>query len=614
MINSKLFLVVGIFVVLMSVSFVFGAEVILSSPSMCCERTVDGTWCINEREEKCDSGYLKAPTSCSTSSYCRLGTCYDSSEGICYENTPQRVCQDNGGTWDSRKLAEVPQCQLGCCIIADQAAFVPLVRCKKLSTYFGVGVDYKTDVLDEMSCIVLANSQDMGSCVYEKDFERLCEFTTRSECGAEESVEAVGVEAQTTSARRFYKDYLCSAEELNSVCARQATTGCYQGKVYWYDGCGNRENVYSTNRELSWNNGKVMYPIEVCAPNDGSDSSCGNCDYMLGSRCEAKYGLLGGEGAFCQKTECTDRWGEKRLNGESWCVNDGMSGSGRDKVGSRYYREVCIDGEIRVEPCADFRNEVCYESSIETSKGEYAVAACRINRWQGCVGITDKNTCLNGDKRDCVWMSSPIGLLIGGVSNSASASGGTFTNPTAGTGGSSVAGTTSTSPSFTGGVVAPITGESIFGTVEKAENETTATNRPDGVCVPKYSPGLQFWDDGSSTAVCGLVNAKCVVGYSKKAFFDWTCTENCECLEDGWAVQINKICVAQGDCGAYVNYIGKFTDSGYEWLSPTGKKAFKSGAESYIKSGFTGKVIADFGEGSKGTLNGELLKPQGDVE
>ena len=54
------------------------------------------------------------------------------------ENTPQRVCDENNGAWDVKPIAELPQCRLGCCIIVDQAAFVPLVRCKKLSSLFGM--------------------------------------------------------------------------------------------------------------------------------------------------------------------------------------------------------------------------------------------------------------------------------------------------------------------------------------------------------------------------------------------------------------------------------------------------------------------------------------------
>ena len=103
----------------------------LSSPSVCCEKTKEGAFCINTNKENCDENFKISPTSCESTSYCKLGTCYDSEEGLCMENTPQRVCQEQGGTWDERDVEEVPQCQLGCCIIGDQAAFVPLVRCKR---------------------------------------------------------------------------------------------------------------------------------------------------------------------------------------------------------------------------------------------------------------------------------------------------------------------------------------------------------------------------------------------------------------------------------------------------------------------------------------------------
>lgn len=595
------FIVFIVCLVFLSFAFAYSAP-ILSEPSLCCERTKSGSWCINDLPENCDDSYRSAPASCEATSYCRLGTCYDSGEGICYSNTPQRVCDDNGGAWDPRPLAEVPQCQLGCCIIADQAAFVPLVRCKKLSTYFGVSMNYRPDINTEIACIAEANSQDTGACVYEQDFETFCRFTTRGECGAIETVGAINV--QETSLRRFYKDYLCSAEELGTICARQTTTGCYQGRVYWFDSCGNRENVYSADRDKSWNRGKVLEPDLVCPPNDGTDVNCGNCDYMLGSRCEARYGILAGERAFCQRTDCTDRWGNSRLNGESWCVNDGFSGGGRDKVGSRYFREVCIDGEVRVEPCADFRNEVCYESAMKTSKGTYSVAACRVNRWQGCIGISDINACLNSDVRDCTWLSSPIGLLIGGIGETKEGIAG-YTEPGAAV---SPEFANPTGDAITGYALAPITGYFLFPTPERQENETTITNRPYGVCVPRFPPGFEFWQQGTGQEICGIVAGRCVVEYKKHAFGDWECVDNCECLSSDWALEMNRVCTSLGDCGAYINYIGKLTDSGYEWISPSGRRAFRAGDEAIIRTGFSGMAITNVESFSEDTLNKEILK------
>ena len=171
MINKKLFLIVGMLILLSSFAI---APSTLSEPSVCCEKTLDGAFCVNTESSQCNPAFASSPTSCETTSYCRLGTCYDSGEGICMENTPQNVCDSSGGTWDSREIEEVAQCQLGCCIIADQAAFVPLVRCKQLSTYFGVENNYDPSVTSEVACIALAQSQDKGACVFEKDFERTC--------------------------------------------------------------------------------------------------------------------------------------------------------------------------------------------------------------------------------------------------------------------------------------------------------------------------------------------------------------------------------------------------------------------------------------------------------
>ncbi|MDH3353221.1 MAG: hypothetical protein OEL87_02130 [Nanoarchaeota archaeon] len=568
------------------------AQTAISEATACCERTNTGAWCMNAPEAECDTNYNTAPTSCETTSYCRLGTCYESGEGICMENTPQRVCNDNGGTWDSREIEEVPQCQLGCCIVADQAAFVSLVRCKKLSTLFGVENNYKTDINDEVSCIAEAQSQDTGACVYEKDFERVCEFTTRGDCGASERVETVNQTNITLSSQKtFYKDFLCSAEELSTSCAKQSSTSCYQGDVYWMDSCGNRENVYSSDKVKSWNSGKVADASTICAANDGSDINCGNCDYMLGSRCAEFTGMLGGPTSgdnYCQKTECVDRDGNKRINGESWCAYDDAVGNGGDMVGSRYFREICADGEVRVEPCADFRNEVCIEGSIETTSGDFVTAACRVNRWQDCVSQDDKDDCENIDKRDCMWLGPVTGMTLGqqqqgGSSFSNPASSGTmFTNPTA-TGG------------VTGMAVSPITGQSIIGGSEtEAPQETTTTNRPSGVCVPNFPPGLSFWEESSAQQICGQANAKCVVVYEEGLLGGKKIVEGEECLAEQWALASNRVCTSLGDCGGYTNYQGQFADDGYKWVEDGVEKKFSPNNVNIIKSGITGRVISLF--------------------
>jgi hypothetical protein len=490
--------IVLVLVLLNLITFGFAAT---DGASYCCEKTKGGAWCMNDEESMCDPSYLSTPTSCESTSYCKTGTCYDSTEGLCMENVPQRTCDDDGGTWTEGDIGEVSQCNLGCCIISDQAAFVSLVRCKRLSTLFGVEIDYRTDISSEISCIAEANSQDVGACVYEEDYDRVCEFTTRGDCAADVDVDTLNSsESSVSTDKTFYEGLLCSAEELSTSCARQVDTVCYNGDVYWIDSCGNRENVWSTDTELSWNNGRVLDSDEVCSPNDGGDNNCGNCDYLLGTRCAEKESF-GDDSHYCRTNECVDRAGNVRMNGESWCVTD----ENGNLPGSRYYRQICDDGEVDTEPCAEYRNEICVEDSIDTTGGDFGTAGCVVNRWQDCILQTEQDDCMDDDERDCNWAYAPESLVLG--------------------------------------------------------------NSSDGyVCVPMYPPGLEFWEEGDASGICGQASAECTVVIETNLFGSEDIVSGADCLEKEWAQSMIQVCVALGDCGASVNYNGVYSDDGYSWI------------------------------------------------
>lgn len=583
---DKVFLLMGI---LLSLTFGFSfvlAPSSLSDPSFCCEKTVSGAFCVNAPFTQCNPSFKSSPTSCETTSYCRLGTCYDSGEGICLENTPQNVCDSSGGTWDSREIEEVPQCQLGCCLIADQAAFVPLVRCKQLSTYYGVENNYDPSITSEVACIAKAQGQDKGACVFEKDFERTCQFTTRQKCGAIEEVVAVGQETTTEPGKKtFYDGFLCSAEELNTHCAKQTSTTCEQGKVYWKDSCGNLENVYSSDKVISWNKGRVALPNAVCDPSDGTNKNCGNCDYMLGTTCSAWSGVLGigkpqDSDFFCRRTECMDRNGNERVNGESWCVFDSAVGEGKDKAGSRHFREICVDGAVQVEACEDFRNEICLQDAINTSEGEFGTAACRPNRWQECTFQTEEEDCLNIDKRDCMWLPPVKGLDLGTTGEEKDKETTSFSNPTANNANSF------SNPTATG--TAGITGNAVAGSDKDSK---TTTNRKEGICVPNFPPGLNFWGDANSAAVCGQASAACAVVYEEGLFGGKEIVKGKECLKEEWALSVNQVCTSLGDCGGYVNYNDVYTDDGFSWKKDDKEMTLSPNSMNIIQGGFSGSVI-----------------------
>jgi hypothetical protein len=539
----------------------------LSQATSCCEKTIEGASCINIPKENCNTEYASAPTSCESTSFCETGTCYNPREGNCIQNTPKSTCESNNGVWSEEDIGQVPQCQLGCCVISDQAAFVSKTRCSRLSSFVGVQADYFTDINDEFSCILLAQGSQMGSCVFDQGPDRTCQFTSRQDCDGEESF--LGLNESNNNGKKFYADVLCSAEELGTNCEKQYKTTCDDGKVYWQDSCGNQENIYSSDSTKSYNEGRVAEDDDVCSPVAGS-RSCGNCDYLMGGICAEEENNFGEAGVnnFCQATTCRDRDGQERKNGESWCVYDGKIGSGADTAGSRHFREICLNGEIITTGCADYRNEICIHEELDNG---FDVAACRVNLWQDCTSQEKKADCLNADSRDCVWYSSVTGIDLSG-SNSYSSGASNYDSTD-----------TTTSSGFTGSaIVGTGKGKSEYDVditvIDTTEDRNESTN---GLCVPKFPPGLRFWDSGAAASQCAQASATCTIEWEEsmdiKGEKEWKIKDGSECLDSDktsvsqtWAEQANQVCVAMGDCGGYINFQGKFTQDGYVLKNPDG--------------------------------------------
>lgn len=390
-----------IFLAFIFMIFLTGFVFSVGESSYCCEKTIDGAMCQNAPIEKCDDAFRKVPASCEATSYCRLGCCYNSQEGSCLPNTPQKVCEDENGVWEEDANCDIPQCNLGCCLIGDQAAFVTQTRCKRLSALYGLEINFRTDITNEMTCIMSATSDVKGACVFELEFEKTCEFVSKKEC-LEKGSGGLKVE--------FHEGYLCSADSLGTNCGPTKKTRCVEGKdeVYFVDSCGNLANIYDSskiNNKEYW--AKVYEKSESCnAGSSNADSAtCGNCNYFLGSTCKKyKVGIDKVKQNYgdniCRDLSC-EYEGKTYQHGETWCVSPGV-----DKPGSRYFRLVCYNNEVSVEPCADFRNEICIQSNING----FSTAACRVNKWQDCNSMTKQKDCENSDKRDCKW--------IGGEENS----------------------------------------------------------------------------------------------------------------------------------------------------------------------------------------------------
>ncbi len=553
--------------------------------SVCCEKTLgdNPAWCQNSQASECDSTYRQTPTSCDATSFCKMGCCYDAKQGICMQDTSQRVCDESGGTWSEGRGCEIPQCTAGCCVLGEQTAFVTLTRCKKLSSFFGINTDFRGEITDEDSCILLANSQEKGACLFvSEESERTCSFGTRGEC--------------RDSGGEFHKDYLCSSEELGTDCGPSTKTTCVDGKdeVYFLDTCGNVANIYDADKV----NDKDYWDMIVTKEDSCSstNNNCGNCDYFSGSMCGGyRAGKDGTKPSYgdnvCRSLDCKNIG---RKHGESWCDNTGVEDNGKAAAGSRSFRHICFFGEETVEACEDYRKEICYEES----SGGILQAACRINDYYDCFDQTRKTDCENSDKRDCYWSYNYRYIGATEVPEKTE-------EPSA----------ISNVGQYIGIYSAKkFDEEEIYEGIKKRTqsdlNKYPIADFPDlGICLPKYPPGFDLGGieqadytrtskgqqeekfpsssgtafsgsrsssvNGEGSSECSLGDAKCKVVYEAKGIGavlgkltgneNWKCIENCECLQDDWATKINSVCTSFGDCGAYKNYIGKITYDGYEW-------------------------------------------------
>jgi len=573
--NTKAQIKIRVILLTILLAITIIAPSILAATNVCCEKTINGAWCQNTLEENCDTSinpftntaYKKTFSSCDATSFCKSGCCIDTDEGLCMENTPQRVCEQATGTWVDNNECNVPQCDLGCCTLGDQASFTTLTRCKKLSSFYNLETNFNQNIDDETSCILTAHLQDKGACVYESENQKTCQIATREQC--------INLAIENVTITKFHKDLLCSADELSTNCGPTTETICIPGKdeVYFKDTCGNPSNIYDASKIYSKNSAywqKIIPKEETCGFNNengnANSNSCGNCDYFKGSICSDSSSATYGEN-ICSDLNCYDTQNGKDYdNGESWCIYQSNAGLGRDAVGSRHFRNICINGEEIVEPCEDFRNKICIENAVQTTEGNFQEAACRVNRWTDCIDQTDKTDCLNNDKRSCYWLSGfeilgTLGTSAGQASSLTPQSNQVFTGGNTG----------GFSGGITGGVI-----------TESGVSETSNSDK--GICLPEIPPGLKFWEQGNANNICNIANTKCVVQYETGALtgFQSKPTKNKECLEDSWAEKMNNICTSLGDCGAYVNIAGKYTSEGAGWKI-NGEKKLLTGILNKIK-------------------------------
>jgi len=556
--------------------FLFGIVFLSMVSAVCCERLDgDGNWCQNVVDTgSCDSDYRVLETSCDQTSFCTLGTCVNEVEGECIEGVPQSVCDEEySGYWEMSDREDIPSCQLGCCTFGNNAIFVTATACTYQASCSGIPTEFDSSINDEATCILQATGDEEGACVYDVSEGRTeCGRTTRQSC--------MDISEDAT----FYEGKLCSAPELGVTCGPTDETTCYQYDVHFVDTCGNIANIYDADYAQEgesdyweyWSEIKESAPCDDGSGNSNSET-CGDCEYYLGSTCgNYQSGPTGtprpDEGDnICISLDCgsydTDGDGDiseseqNYKHGEKWCglspsvsdvevvdesyLNAEVDVSTENLPGSRYVTLECRNGEVLTTECDGYRNEVCAEDFYDSNEdgeldvGEYRTASCIVNKWQDCVYQTTKESCEDSFNRDCTW-------IVG--------------------------------HSF-------LDEEGDFLAEDEEENSPAA-------CVPKFAPGLNFWefinetDDAPDTTNCEIASYACEVKYESGIFGGDPegrmnkCVKNCYCIpgyEDGdanrkyerdkpdwhpdsyeeWIDSLNLVCTSLGDCGIKENYIGE---------------------------------------------------------
>ncbi len=496
----------------------------------CCPQTKTGALCQNVPSdyEDCDES-LKSGD-CDYYEECWMGCCMDSRQGTCSPMTPKGECnEDEGGNWEPDENCNIEECQRGCCILGSSTQFVTGRRCEILTDFRGLDedrVEFKQNIDNEMECSREADRQDRGACIIGTDdmWEgRGCEMSTEREC-----IDMTG------DANNFYGGQLCTNPDLDTDCEPTDRSTCHEGKIYFMDSCDNMANIYDGSISIDesdkyWQ--EMKSGEDICGHDSANieDPECGNCDRYKGSFCgdaEVPGEGLGEGDKICRNLNCEDApWvvdaegdvleNKTRYHGDHWCVYDSKLGEGKDTVGSRHFKYYCLEGEVGIEPCADYRQEVCVGHREEIDGDNRSSAQCMVNDWRNCLAYNDPDEYDEDEKEDFCERNEYCYMFDVDV-------------------------------------------DDYFHF---------------DVCMPKYPSGLdKTTEDGEEKAeeLCGIASQTCTMIFQRKLSVrldrfttKWECIKNCDCEDGDFTRQMNDFCKSLGDCGGYYNIVGEDDDAYY---------------------------------------------------
>jgi len=317
--------------------FLFLISFVCAENNGCCLLTDAGDSCRYTTESNCVDVFFSGAL-CENTDSCRTGCCV-SSEG-CFEETGAYTCDLNSGDFfDGQECSSLSACQMTCCKVGSDYSFMNAGECQALIDEYGSDVIGSYSASDEAACEELEDQEQTGCCVTTSG----CSMVTQAECGSSSyNSEGFGFfeneYCDSVSSYLADKDYVaqdyCACEVTGNVCDEDALN------VVEQDSCGNYGSVIES----------CDYPDEVCIENNGvAECSAGSCSFSLSDKL-IPYNPL---------------WQNDFKNMESRCLYEGPAGNYQDLPGSRHYVVRCLSGEIVLEPCVDYREQVCVDDYVD---------------------------------------------------------------------------------------------------------------------------------------------------------------------------------------------------------------------------------------------------------
>ena len=320
----------------------------------CC---VTSNSCIPATSNSCSVGNYNSAPCDSLVPQCQKGTCVDKSSGTCTADTVKLACDSNGGTWNTKSISDVPECNQICCDIGGAYYLKSSVTCT------AEGGHNSGDSVDQCG-----KGSQYGACVSNSD--RSCKMKSEADCPEPDNT--------------FYNGFLCTNPLLKTNCFPSSETQCGLGvdsaDVYFKDTCGNQANpynatyinkaatgtdgksysdyTYSGNKGKYWNYtvvGGSYTPPELskllCSPGKncgicGYENGVGRCREFDSSATDASSLQFSSGDYYCASLQCNitkdpffpaselNRTNNRANNQESWCVYEGHVGEANYSLGA----------------------------------------------------------------------------------------------------------------------------------------------------------------------------------------------------------------------------------------------------------------------------------------